>query len=175
MALVTVKNCLTPNTFQSTSSFFLVLKLLPFLKFRSFSSVCKYKVCNQLFSVGLQQVRHRSTKIQISQLFQVYHAKHITVVRTYSGVKDTVAAQRSAARLSWISRSQNIKSQTVEQPMYTDRNICTTRVPTSSHPSSKFADTKFPLIRQISAGFLIIFGLHISSCPYSLGSQGGGQ
>ena len=59
--------------------------------------------------------------------------------------------------------------------MYTDRNICTTRVPTSSHPSSKFADTKFPLIRQISAGFLIIFGLHISSCPYSLGSQGGGQ
>lgn len=30
MALVTVKNCPTPNIFQSTSSFFLVLKLLPF-------------------------------------------------------------------------------------------------------------------------------------------------
>ena len=65
--------------------------------------------------------------------------------------------------------------------MYTNRNICTTRVPTSSHLNSKFAhqiSTYSTNFRRFSDNIwssnLSSTGASVTCCPYIWGSQGGG-
>ena len=86
----------------------------------------------------------------------MYHAKHITVVKTYSGLKDTVVAltKRHASILDpWIVY-RILKHRPKD-------SLCTLTgtfvLPRSQHKPHPNLLSKFPHIRQISAGFHLVF------------------